>query len=101
MFADIDLHNAVKHSIKADLVMAIAARIKSRGLTQVEAASLLGLSQSDVSKLLRGHNPAASQPSPVVGLIQPAHSLDIFEHQRRRHDTDRWDWILLSGVLSG
>jgi predicted XRE-type DNA-binding protein len=40
--ADIGLPNAAEHSIKADLVMAIAARIKSRGLTQVEAASLLG-----------------------------------------------------------
>jgi predicted XRE-type DNA-binding protein len=55
VFADIGLPNAVEHSIKADLVIAIAARIKSRGLTQVEAASLLGLAQSDVSKLLRGH----------------------------------------------
>jgi predicted XRE-type DNA-binding protein len=55
MFADISLPNAAEHSIKADLVIAIAARIKSRGLTQAKAASLLGLAQSDVSKLLRGH----------------------------------------------
>ena len=54
VFADISLPNAAEHSIKADLVTAIAARIKSWGLTQVEAASLLGLTQSDVSKLLRG-----------------------------------------------
>jgi len=31
------------------------ARIKSKGLTQAKAASLLGLAQPDVSKLLRGH----------------------------------------------
>lgn len=47
--ADIGLPNAAVHSIKADLVIAIAARIKSRDLTQVGAASLLGLAQSDVS----------------------------------------------------
>ena len=55
VFADIGLSNAVEHSIKADLVIAIAARIKSKGLTQAKAASLLGLAQPDVSKLLRGH----------------------------------------------
>jgi predicted XRE-type DNA-binding protein len=55
VFADIGLPNAAERSIKADLVMAIADRIKSKGLTQVEATSLLGLAQSDVSKLLRGH----------------------------------------------
>ena len=55
VFADIDLPNAAEHSIKADIVLRIAARIKSKGLTQAKAASLLGLAQPDVSKLLRGH----------------------------------------------
>jgi predicted XRE-type DNA-binding protein len=55
VLADIGLSGAAGHSIKADLVMAIATRIESTGLTQVEAASLLGLTQSDVSKLTRGH----------------------------------------------
>jgi predicted XRE-type DNA-binding protein len=55
VFADIGLPNAAEHAIKADLVIAIAARIKSKGLTQAKAASLLGLAQPDVSKLLRGH----------------------------------------------
>jgi predicted XRE-type DNA-binding protein len=55
VFADIGVPNAVEHSIKADLVIGIAARIKAKGLTQAKAASLLGLAQPDVSKLLRGH----------------------------------------------
>jgi predicted XRE-type DNA-binding protein len=55
VFADIGLPNAAEHSIKADLVLRIAARIKSKGLTQAKAALLLGLAQPDVSKLLRGH----------------------------------------------
>jgi predicted XRE-type DNA-binding protein len=55
VFADIGLPNAAEHSIKADIVLRIAARIKSKGLTQAKAASLLGLAQPDVSKLLRGH----------------------------------------------
>jgi predicted XRE-type DNA-binding protein len=55
VFADIGLPNAAEHSIKADLVLRIASRIKSKGLTQAKAASVLGLAQPDVSKLLRGH----------------------------------------------
>jgi predicted XRE-type DNA-binding protein len=54
VFADIGLPDAAEHSIKADIVLRIAARIKSKGLTQAKAASLLGLAQPDVSKLLRG-----------------------------------------------
>ena len=55
VFADIGLPNAAEHSIKADIVLRIAARIKSKGLTQAKAALLLSLAQPDVSKLLRGH----------------------------------------------
>lgn len=55
VFSDIGLPDAAAHSIKADLVLRIAARIKSKGLAQAKAASLLGLAQPDVSKLLRGH----------------------------------------------
>jgi hypothetical protein len=33
VFADIGLPNAAEHSIKADIVLRIAARIKSKGLT--------------------------------------------------------------------
>jgi predicted XRE-type DNA-binding protein len=55
VFADIGLPDAAEHSIKADIVLRIAARIKSKGLTQAKAASSLGLAQPDVSRLLRGH----------------------------------------------
>ncbi len=54
-FADIGLADAAAHSIKADLVLRIATRIKSKGMTQAKAASLLGLAQPYVCKLLRGH----------------------------------------------
>lgn len=40
--------------LKAELVTQIDAIIRRRGLKQVEAAKLLGLSQPDVSRLLRG-----------------------------------------------
>src|SRR5258708_93748 len=55
VFADLGLPNADEHFVKAEIVIGIAARIKSKGLTQAEAAKLIGLAQPDVSKLLRGH----------------------------------------------
>ncbi|MDB5617662.1 MAG: transcriptional regulator, family [Tardiphaga sp.] len=55
VFADLGIANADEHLAKADTVIAIASRIKSKGLTQAQASKLIGLAQPDVSKLMRGH----------------------------------------------
>ena len=54
VFADLGLPDADAHLLKAELVTRIDRIIRQRGLKQVEAAELLGLSQPDVSRLLRG-----------------------------------------------
>jgi predicted XRE-type DNA-binding protein len=54
VFADIDLPNAEEHLIKAQLVYKIDTLMEARGLTQKDAAVLLGIRQPDVSKMLRG-----------------------------------------------
>ena len=54
VFADLGLPDAEAHLLKAQLVTRIEEIIRQRGLKQVEAAKLLGLSQPDVSRLLRG-----------------------------------------------
>lgn len=54
VFADLGLPDAEGHLIKAGLVARIDNIIRQRGLKQVEAARLLGPSQPDVSRLLRG-----------------------------------------------
>ena len=54
VFADLDLPDADAHLLKAELVGRIDAIVRERGITQTEAARLLGLSQPDVSRLLRG-----------------------------------------------
>ena len=53
-FADLGRPDAEAHLLKAELVIRIDKIIRQRGLKQVEAAKLLGLSQPDVSRLLRG-----------------------------------------------
>ena len=54
VFADLGFPDADVHLVKADLVSRIDDIVRDRGLTQTEAARLMGLSQPDVSRLLRG-----------------------------------------------
>lgn len=54
VFADLGHPEAEVHLLKAELVTRIDRIIRRRKLKQVEAAKLLGLSQPDVSRLLRG-----------------------------------------------
>ena len=54
VFADLGRPDAEAHRLKAELVTRIDTIVRQRGLKQVEAAKLLGLSQPDVSRLLRG-----------------------------------------------
>ena len=54
VFENLGRPDADAHLLKAALVTRIDEIIRQRGLKQVEAARLLGLSQPDVSRLLRG-----------------------------------------------
>ncbi len=54
VFADLGLSDPEERLAKADLAIAISREIQSRGLTQVQAAELLGVAQPDVSNLMRG-----------------------------------------------
>ena len=54
VFKDLGLPNAEEHLVKAQLVFKIDTIMKKRRLKQVEAATLFGIRQPDVSKMLRG-----------------------------------------------
>jgi predicted XRE-type DNA-binding protein len=54
VFADLGLANAPELQAKADLAWEIAQTIEERGLTQAEAAQVLGIDQPKVSALIRG-----------------------------------------------
>jgi len=55
VFRDIGLPDSDTHLVKAELVTRIDEIIRRQRITQSKAASLLGLSQPDVSRLLRGN----------------------------------------------
>ena len=54
IFADLDLPNPEERKLKASIVIELHRLIKERGLTQIKAAKLVGISQPDLSRLLRG-----------------------------------------------
>lgn len=54
VYADLGYPDADEMLVKAQLVSKIAEIIQRRGLTQIEAAKLLGLTQPKVSAMLRG-----------------------------------------------
>jgi predicted XRE-type DNA-binding protein len=53
VFADLGFPRAEEELVKAKLAVAIYQLIKQRGLTQTEAAALLGTTQPQVSALMR------------------------------------------------
>ena len=53
MFADLGLPNPEQEMLKARLTLQIYRIVKARGLTQAQAAKLLGVSQPQVSALMR------------------------------------------------
>lgn len=66
VFADLGYPDAETHAMKGRLVQRIATLIEARKLTQVQAAALLGMSQPDVSKMLRGQ----FRPMSIERLMQ-------------------------------
>jgi predicted XRE-type DNA-binding protein len=54
VFADLGFANAEEELLKARIVLSLRRIIEDAGLTQKEAAERMGVSQPDVSKLLRG-----------------------------------------------
>lgn len=54
VFADLGVKDPEEALVKARLAQVISGAIKTRGMTQVEAAELLGIDQPKVSRLVRG-----------------------------------------------
>ena len=86
VFADLGLPDADAHLLKAELVTRIDGIIRQRGLKQVEAAKLLGLSQPDVSRLLRGNFREYSMERLLRLLTALGHDVDIVI---RKRDSER------------
>jgi predicted XRE-type DNA-binding protein len=54
VFADLGMPDADEHKLKAGLVAKLSSIMDEQGLSQVAASKLTGISQPDLSRVLRG-----------------------------------------------
>lgn len=89
VFADLGLPNPDTHLVKADLVARIDYIIRKLGLAQAQAARELGLSQPDVSRLLRGRFGQYSVERLLRLLVALGRDVDIVIKRPRRKGPGR------------
>ncbi|OZI20758.1 XRE family transcriptional regulator [Bordetella genomosp. 9] len=83
VFADLELADAEKLKIKSGLTIEITRAIRERGLTQVEAAHRMGLTQPKVSALLRGEFSNFSERKLMDCLNRLGYDIEIRVHPTR------------------
>lgn len=84
VFADLGVDAPEEALAKAELTARIARTIAARGLTQVEAAKLLGVDQPKVSALLRGKLTAFSTERLIRFLNALGRDVEIVVRERGR-----------------
>lgn len=80
MFTDLGLPDADKLKIKSGLTIEITKAIREHGLTQVEAAKRMGLTQPKVSAFLHGEFSDFSERKLMDCLNQPGYDIEIRIH---------------------
>ena len=82
VFADLGYADADTHLLKAGLVSRIHDVVLDQELTQSAAANLMGISQPDVSRLLRGQFRDISVERLMRILTKLGCDVDIVVHER-------------------
>jgi predicted XRE-type DNA-binding protein len=75
VFADLGLPDAAAELVKAQLTRQLAKHIKALGLTQIAAGQRLGVSQPDVSRLMK-NRPTGFSTDRLLAMLN-ALDLDI------------------------
>ena len=77
IFADIGLLDAEELNLKAELVIKLGEIMRKRGLNQTATAEITGISQPDLSRLLRGHLRDVSAERLLRALTRLEMEIDI------------------------
>lgn len=88
VFEDLGLAPATELQAKADLAYEISRTIEDRGLTQAEAAEILGVDQPKVSALVRGRLTGFSMERLYRFLIALGKEIEIVVRPRSEKPTD-------------
>ena len=85
VFADLGVKNPEEALVKARLAHVIADAVSVRGMTQAEAAELLGIDQPKVSRLVRGQLAGFSidRLFRFVTLLGSDIEITVIEHVRK------------------
>ena len=86
VYADLGYADAAEMQRKAALAAEIARSIKARGLTQDEAAALLGIDQAKVSKITRGQFRGVSEAKLLELVAKLGHDIRIIVGKTRRRE---------------
>ena len=87
--ADLGLPDADAHMLKAEVVAQVDEVIRERQRRQVEVPNLLGLSQPDGSRRLRGHCREYSLERLLRLLARLGHAVDIVIRESSTERTGR------------
>jgi predicted XRE-type DNA-binding protein len=85
VFADIGFANNQEMLVKANLALKISEIITQRRLTQIEAAAVLGIPQSKLSKLLRGQFHGVSETKMLECLNKLGRDIQIVIRKANRN----------------
>ena len=77
VFADLGIASPEEHQLKAGLVSKLAEVIRLLDLNQTAAAKLTGISQPDLSRLLRGHFRDMSADRLIRALVRLGSEVEI------------------------
>lgn len=77
VFADLGLADAEKLKIKTGLVIEIRKAMRSRGLTQQDAAKRMGITQPKVSDMMRGEFTNLSERKLMDCLTRLGYDIEI------------------------
>lgn len=84
VFADLGLSNPEQELMKAELTLQIYRIIKERGLTQAEAAKILGIKQPHVSLLMRNRAGSFSVGRLMKFLTALGHDVEVAVTRSRK-----------------
>lgn len=84
VFADLGLPAADDMLLKSTIVIELRRLIKHRKLTQTAAAKMAGISQADLSKILRGHFRGYSESKLMRMLTAFGQDVEITTRPHRR-----------------
>jgi predicted XRE-type DNA-binding protein len=88
VYADLGWPDAEEMFVKAQLATKIREIIKNRGWTQQEAASVLGMTQPNLSKMLRGQFRGISEAKMMEYLTRLGQRVQIVVRPETRRTDD-------------